>query len=63
MDTFVVRIYGSDPSRAGLRGVVDEIASGDRETFRDADELLAILSRPQHRRYDEPEREGLNRCG
>jgi hypothetical protein len=45
VNTFVVRIYGSDQDRASLRGVVDEVASGIRETFHDAEELLAILVR------------------
>jgi hypothetical protein len=52
MDTFVVRVYRSrqdvisDNSR--LRGIVEEVATGDHATFRDATELLSILRRPQH---------------
>jgi hypothetical protein len=43
MDTFVVRIRPSGPSESGLRGVVDEVASGFRSTFRSSDELIVIL--------------------
>jgi hypothetical protein len=50
MDTFVVRIFGSDPDTAELRGVVDRVASGVRDTFHDADGLLAILMRSGERR-------------
>jgi hypothetical protein len=43
MDTFVVRIRPSGRSEPGLRGVVDEVASGFRTTFCSADELIVIL--------------------
>jgi hypothetical protein len=44
MDTFVVRIRRSNPSDPGLRGVVDEVASGLRSTFRSSDELIVVLT-------------------
>jgi hypothetical protein len=43
MDTFVVRIRQSSQSKFELRGVVDEIATGDRSTFHNPEELLLIL--------------------
>jgi hypothetical protein len=43
--TFVVRIHASSHDDSGLRGVVDEVASGARATFHDTEELLAILRR------------------
>jgi hypothetical protein len=53
VDTFVVRIYQSGQAEAGARGVVDDVASGFRSTFRDAEELLLILLRSDKRRYPE----------
>jgi hypothetical protein len=47
--TFVVRVYedaGSDPAKSGmprLCGVVDEVATGLRATFRSELELVATL--------------------
>ena len=49
MKTFVVRLHedaGSDPAGAGiprLCGVVDEVATGLRATFRSEGELVAAL--------------------
>jgi hypothetical protein len=50
MDTFVVRLYSERPEDRPvcLRGVVEEIATGYRATFRGSAELLAILRRPHH---------------
>jgi hypothetical protein len=45
MTTFVVRIHSSSRDETDLRGVVDEVASGARATFHDAEGLLAILRR------------------
>ena len=39
MTTFVIRIHDSP----GLHGVLEDVASGIKTTFRDADELLAVL--------------------
>jgi Putative Ig domain len=44
MDTFVVRVRESGQSEPGLRGVVDEVASGTRSTFHNAEELVMILT-------------------
>lgn len=55
MDTFIVRVYqrglgdASDDDR--LTGVVEEISTGCRVTFRDCDQLLSVLHRP---RQEEP---------
>jgi hypothetical protein len=43
MDTFVVRIRASSHNDPGLRGVVDEVASGLRSAFHNSEELLMIL--------------------
>jgi hypothetical protein len=63
MDTFVVRVYRSGQEISHdddqLRGVVDEISTGARATFHDAQELLEILQRPQPR----PTRGGANEPG
>jgi hypothetical protein len=48
MQTYVVRVYRPDGEKINppeLRGVVDEVASGDSATFHDGDELLRILTR------------------
>jgi Putative Ig domain len=45
MDTFVVRVRESSQSEPGLRGVVDEVASGSRSTFHNHEELLMILAK------------------
>jgi hypothetical protein len=45
METFVVRVRESGQSEPGLRGVVDEVASGCRSTFHNAEELVMILTR------------------
>jgi hypothetical protein len=43
MDTFVVRIRQPSHGKLELRGVVDEVATGDRSTFHNSEELLLIL--------------------
>jgi hypothetical protein len=45
MQTFIVRLQQPNEGPAELRGVVDEVASGARLTFRDGGELLEILGR------------------
>lgn len=49
MDTFVIRLYSERnqqrPGDARLCGVVEEISTGLRATFRGDAELLAILQR------------------
>jgi hypothetical protein len=45
METFVVRVRESRQSEPDLRGVVDEVASGCRSTFHNAEELVMILTR------------------
>ena len=48
METFVVRVYRPDAAAVDptdLRGVVDEVASGESATFRGSEELLRILAR------------------
>jgi hypothetical protein len=59
MDTFVVRISPAGNGEPGLRGVVDEVASGLSRTFRDPEELVTILmggtaERAPHRAADPP---------
>lgn len=49
MDTFVVRVFETGHGDAEIRGTVAEIASGTTATFRDASELVTILSRPADR--------------
>jgi hypothetical protein len=44
METFVVRVHESGRTEPGLRGIVDEIASGCRSTFHNAEELVMILT-------------------
>ena len=44
METFVVRVRESGQGEPGLRGVVDEVASGYRATFHNAEELVMILT-------------------
>ncbi len=44
MDTFVVRLRESRQSEPALRGVVDEVSSGCRSTFHNAEELVMILT-------------------
>jgi len=57
MEVYVIRI-GSRPegeaakSRSELRGTVEHVDSGHRESFRDARELLAFLH-AEHRRQSE----------
>jgi hypothetical protein len=46
MDTFVVRVWGpmaDGGEEAGLRGVVERVASGRSERFRSVDELVSFL--------------------
>jgi hypothetical protein len=46
MDTFVVRVWGpmaDGGEEAGLRGVVEHVASGRSERFRNVDELVSFL--------------------
>jgi hypothetical protein len=57
MHTFVVRIYRSGEDDAGVRGVVDDVASGLTSTFRTPEELLKILAplgEPMGRREPSP---------
>jgi hypothetical protein len=51
VETFVVRAWREDPdseptSDAGLRGVVEHVATGTSTPFRDADQLLDFLRSP-----------------
>jgi len=47
-EIYVVRIYRREAAVPNeLIGVVDIIASGTRHAFKSADELWAILSRPE----------------
>ena len=48
VETFVIRIWtpaerDDDPQRYRLRGLVEHVGSGEREAFRGAGELLALL--------------------
>jgi hypothetical protein len=46
MDTFVVRVWGpmaDGGEEAGLRGVVEHVASGRSERFLSVDELVSFL--------------------
>jgi hypothetical protein len=48
VETFVIRIWApaerdDDPDRRRLRGVVEHIGHGERDTFRGEGELLAFL--------------------
>jgi hypothetical protein len=48
MRTFIVRIHedtaATVPPLDVLRGVIDEVASGQRMAFRSADELISVLA-------------------
>jgi hypothetical protein len=47
MRTFIVRVHedtANTPSPDALRGVVDEVATGQRMAFRSADELISVLA-------------------
>ena len=44
MKSFVVRIPDEGDASGSLRGVVDDVSTGERTTFRDARELLAVLA-------------------
>ncbi len=47
MRTFIVRFHEDtteDAARGRMRGVVDEVATGRRVTFRSSEELLTALS-------------------
>jgi hypothetical protein len=48
MRTFIVRIYEDTAAAAEplgvLRGVIDEVASGQRMAFRSAGELISVLA-------------------
>lgn len=48
MRTFIVRIYSGTAAATAplgvLRGVIDEVASGQRMAFRSADELISALA-------------------
>ena len=49
MDTFVVRVWGpmaDGGEETGLRGVVEHVASGGSERFRNVDELVSFLRAP-----------------
>ena len=65
METFVIRLYSerhADGAGARcLRGVVEEISTGLRVTFRGSAELLAILDRSPRERSEV--RSGLSDTG
>jgi hypothetical protein len=48
MRTFIVRIHEDTaavmPLPGVLRGVIDEVATGERIAFRDAGELISVLT-------------------
>jgi hypothetical protein len=47
MRTFIVRFHEdttTDAARGRMRGVVDEVATGRRVTFRSSEELLTALA-------------------
>ncbi len=47
MRTFIVRVHedsAATPPQDALRGVVDEVATGQRMAFRSADELISVLA-------------------
>jgi len=44
MKSFVVRIPDEGDAGASLRGVVDDVSTGERATFRNGRELLAVLA-------------------
>jgi hypothetical protein len=49
MDTFVVRVWGpmaDGQEETSLRGVVEHIASGRSDRFRNAEELVSFLRMP-----------------
>jgi hypothetical protein len=49
MDTFVVRVWGpmaDGEEETSLRGVVEHIASGRSDRFRNAGELVSFLHMP-----------------
>jgi hypothetical protein len=60
VDTFVIRIWApterdDDPDGRRLRGVVEHIGYGERDTFRGEGELLAFLH-AEHRLLKEVEK-------
>jgi hypothetical protein len=61
METFVVRLRDPSHGEPGLRGVVDEIASGCRTTFHNAEELVMILTRTADRAVRTSDREQVAR--
>jgi hypothetical protein len=49
MDTFVVRVWGpgaDGEEETSVRGVVEHIASGRSDRFRNAEELVSFLRMP-----------------
>lgn len=58
MDTFIVRVYQRGrhgaPDDDCLTGVVEEISTGARVTFRDCGQLLSVLHRQGHELPGEP---------
>jgi hypothetical protein len=48
MRTFIVRVHedtaAATAHQSALRGVVDEVATGQRMAFRSADELISVLA-------------------
>jgi len=47
MRTFIVRVHedtAATPQKDALRGVVDEVATGQRMAFRSGDELISVLA-------------------
>jgi hypothetical protein len=58
--TFILRLQDERGDRvmaSRLRGVVDEVATGSRVTFRSADELVRALLREPHGDTDHTEKE------
>jgi hypothetical protein len=50
MDTFVVRVWAhtaDEEEGAGLRGVVEHVASGRSERFRSTEQLISFLRAPE----------------
>jgi hypothetical protein len=57
MDAFVVRVWGplaDGGEEAGLRGVVEHVASGRSERFRSVDELVSFLRAPNLNAAEDP---------
>jgi hypothetical protein len=57
MDTFVVRVWGpmaDGGEEAGLRGVIEHVASGKSERFLSVDELVSFLRAPDLHAAEDP---------